>query len=113
MLASSQLLLLYAFRPHDVGLCSQIDRDVANRLRAANENISVGGFVEWLGFVSDRARNQTAFTVVTYACPARPTDRNVARLGELQDALVSGRVPMRRDSAPRERHDRTGIAVVF
>jgi hypothetical protein len=62
---------------------SQINDDVANRLRAANEKVAVGGLFEWLRSVDDRPDNQTAFTVVTNTGAARPPDRNVARLGQL------------------------------
>jgi hypothetical protein len=64
-----------------LGQDSQIDNDVTNRLRAANEKVAIGGFLEWLRFVGDHARDQTALTVVTNAGPTRPTDRNVACLG--------------------------------
>jgi hypothetical protein len=44
---------------------SQIDDDVANWLRATNEKVAVRGLVEWLGFIGDNPRNQTALTGVT------------------------------------------------
>src|SRR5262249_54185225 len=65
---------------------SQIDDDVTTRLRATNEKVAIGGHVEWLRFIRDLARDQTAFAVVTNAAPARPTDGDVASLGQLQDA---------------------------
>ena len=67
---------------------SQIDDDVTDRLRAANEKVAVGGLVEWLWSIADRPRNQTTLTVVTNTGPARPTDRDVARFGQLQNALI-------------------------
>ena len=91
----------------------QIDDDVANRLRAANEKVAVGGLVERLRSVDDRPRNQPALTVVTNTGPARPADRDVARLGQLQDALVGRRLPVRGDAAARERYQRTGVGVVL
>src|SRR6185312_13940231 len=62
---------------------SQIDDDVATRLRTANEYIPVGRSVEWRRVVDDRSRNQAAFTAMTHTGPARPANRNVARFGEL------------------------------
>jgi hypothetical protein len=70
------------------GLASQINDEVTNRLRAANEKVAVGGIFEWLRSVDHRSRNQTALAVVTNTGPARPTDRDVARLGQFQNALV-------------------------
>src|SRR5690348_15131164 len=80
---------------------SQIDDDVDGRLRAADEEVAVGRFFEWLRSIGDRSRNQAALTVVADAGPASPADRDVARLGQLQNALV-GRLPMRGDAAARE-----------
>ena len=40
-----------------LGIPSQIDDDVAVRLRAANENVPVGRFVERLRSVDDHPRN--------------------------------------------------------
>lgn len=60
---------------------SQIDNDVAGRLRAADEEVAVSGLFEWLRSVGDRSRNQTALAVVTNSGPARPADRDVACLG--------------------------------
>jgi hypothetical protein len=57
-------------------------------LGTANEKVAVGGLVEWLWFIGDRPRNQTALTVVTNTGPARPADRDVARFGQLQNALI-------------------------
>ena len=62
---------------------SQIDDEVAARMRATNENIALGRLVEWLGSVDDLPRNQTTLTVMTNTGPTRPTNRNVARLGQL------------------------------
>jgi hypothetical protein len=57
-------------------------------LRAANKKVALGGLVEWLRSVDDCLGNQTTLTVVTNTSPARPTDRDIARLGQLQEALV-------------------------
>src|SRR5262249_32510612 len=79
----------------------------------ANENAAVAGLAECLRSVAARARNQAALTAVTNAGPARPADRNVARLGELQDALVGRRLPVCGDTTARERHQRTSVAVIL
>jgi hypothetical protein len=92
-------------------IASQIDDDVAVRLRAANENVPVGRLVEWLRSIGDRSRHQIALTVVTNTRPARPADGHVARLGQLQNALV-GRLPMCGAAAACERDQRTRVAVV-
>ena|SRR6516162_6273529 len=80
----------------------QIDDDVVNRLRAANECVAIGGSVERFRSIGDLTRHQSAFTGVTNASPARPTDRDVARLGQLQDAFVGRRIPMRSEATARE-----------
>src|SRR5437016_4822549 len=50
---------------------------------------------------------------MTNTGPARPTDRDVARLCQLQNALVGSRLPMRGDATPRERYRGTGVGVVL
>src|SRR6516165_10778005 len=80
----------------------QIDDDVVNRLRAANENVAIGGFVERFRSIDDLPRNQTALTAVTNTSPARPTDRDVAGLSKLQNALVGRGLPMSGDATARE-----------
>ena len=84
-----------------------------NRLRAAHEKVAVGGLVEWLGSVGNRPGNQTTLTIVTNTGPARPADRDIARFGQFQEALVGCRVPVGRDPAARERHQRARVAVVL
>src|SRR5262249_30256306 len=91
----------------------QIDDDIASRLGAANENVAVGGLFEWLRSVDDHPRNQAALTAVTNTGAARPTDRDVARLGQLQNALIGRRLPMCGDATARERYQRTGVGVVL
>jgi hypothetical protein len=91
---------------------SQIDDDIAGRLRATNQKVAIGWFVERFRLVGDRAGNQTAFTVVTNAGSARPTDRDVACLGKFQDALVARRVPVRGNATAREGYQRTRARVV-
>src|SRR4029077_2274597 len=72
-----------------------------------------GRLVEWLRSVDDRPRNQPALTAVTNTGPARPTDRNVARLSQLQDALVGRRLPACSDATARKRYQWTGFRVVL
>jgi hypothetical protein len=67
---------------------SQVDDDVSNRSRTANEQVAVRGLVERFRFIGDRARNQTALAVMADTGPARPADRDVTRLGQLENALV-------------------------
>src|SRR4051812_21501787 len=67
---------------------SQIEHDIAARLRAANEHVALGGLVQRLRSVDDRAGDQPALAVVANAASARPTHRDVARLGQFQDALI-------------------------
>jgi hypothetical protein len=95
------------------GQAPQIDDDVANRFRAANENVAVGRLVEWVWCVDDLPRNQAALTGVTDTGPGRPTDRDVACLGQLQDALVGRRLPVCGDATARERYQRTGVGIVL
>src|SRR5262249_15193131 len=83
----------------EAGQVSQIDDEAVNRLRAANENVACSGLFEWLRSVNDLPRNQTTLTAVTNAGPARPTDRDVARLGQLQNALVGRGFPVCCDAA--------------
>src|SRR5262249_61971564 len=51
----------------------------------------------------DLARNQTAL----------PTDRDVASLGQFQNALVGRHLPVCGEGASRERYQRTGVGVVL
>src|SRR5262249_31170068 len=77
------------------------------------KEVAVGGVIEWLWSIGYRARNQTALAVVTNTGAARPTNRDIASLGQLQDALVGGRLPMGCDAASRERYQRTGFGVAL
>src|SRR2546430_14683228 len=72
---------------------SQIDDDIAGRLRAANEKVAGGRLFEWLGSVDDCPGNQAALTVVTKASAAGPKSRGVARFGQLHNALIFRGVP--------------------
>src|SRR5215472_13237866 len=50
---------------------------------------------------------------MTYTGPARPTDWNVACLGQFQNVLICRRFPMRAHAAPREEDHRTGVCVAI
>ncbi len=50
---------------------------------------------------------------MTNTGPARPTDRDVARLGQLQNALVGRRLPVCGDATARERYQRTCVSVIL
>jgi TMEM175 potassium channel family protein len=89
---TSAILVAFVAPRLGFGLRSQNDDDVANRLCAAHEEIAVGGLVERLRSVHHRSRHQPALTVVTHTGAARPADRNVARFGQLQDAVVGRRL---------------------
>ena len=51
-------------------MCSQINGDVAKRLRAAKENVALGRLVEWLRSIDNLTGNQAGLTVVTDSSPA-------------------------------------------
>lgn len=55
---------------HISGHVSQIEDDVAGRLRAADEKVAVGGLFERLRSVGDRSGNQTTLAVVANPGPA-------------------------------------------
>src|SRR6185437_7923726 len=67
---------------------SQIDDEIARRLRAADQEVALSWLVERLRPVSDRAGDQAALTMVADTGPTRPADRDLACLGQLQDALI-------------------------
>src|SRR6476620_1028923 len=105
--ASRETIRRWCCRDFGIGRrmrASQINDDVVNRLRAAGEEIALGRLVERLRSVHDGAGHETALAVVADASPAGPTHRNVTRLSQFEQTLVSGRVPMRGDPAPRKRH---------
>src|SRR5262249_56988878 len=73
---------------------------------AADEEVAIGWRVERLGRVGNRSRYQAAFARVTDPSPAGPTNWHVARLGELEQALIRRGLPTRCDPAARERDQR-------
>src|SRR5204862_6376264 len=75
--------------------------------------VAIRGLIERLRSVDDLPRNQTALTAMTNTGPARPTNWDVARLGQLQNALVGRGLPVRGDATARERYQRTGVGVVL
>src|SRR6478609_3384428 len=50
---------------------------------------------------------------MTHTGATRPTDRNIARFGQFQNALVGRRLPVCGEAAPRERYQRTGVGIAF
>src|SRR4051795_12331101 len=113
--ASRETIRRWCCRDFGIGgrmRASQINDDVLNRLRAAGEEIARGRLVERLWSVHDRPGHEPALAVVADASPAGPTHRNVTRLGQLQETLVSGRIPMRGDSAPGKRYQLARIGIV-
>src|SRR4051812_35534388 len=92
---------------------SQIYDDVASRLGATNEDVALNRLVERLRPVRDAPRDQTAFTAMTHARPARPADWNVTRLGQLQNARVDRGVPMGGNAAARKGHQRPALRVAL
>ena len=66
---------------------SQVKHDLIPRLGAANQQVAVGRSFEWLWLVADEARNQPAFAGMADPRPARPPHRNIAGLGEFEQAL--------------------------
>jgi hypothetical protein len=81
-------VLQHGMLPINEPTLSQIDDDIADRLRAANEKVAGGWLFEWLGSVDDCPGNQTALTVVTNAGAAGPKGGDVANFGQLQNALI-------------------------
>ena len=55
-------------------LCLQIDDGIANRLRAANQDIAFSGFVEQLRCVGHRPRDQIGIATVAHTTPVCPAD---------------------------------------
>src|SRR5262249_39458285 len=67
---------------------SQIEHDIAVRLRAADQRTPHGWGFDWFGVVVEVAGNERRLAVVADAGAARPTDGYVARLGEFEQARV-------------------------
>src|SRR6266568_4403963 len=85
---------------------SEVEDDVAIRLRAADEEVAFGGRVDWVGHVRDRSRDEAALARVTDPGPARPPDGHIARFCQLEQALVGRGVPTRCDAAAGEGDER-------
>ena len=90
---------------------SQIDNDVTDRMRTADEQIACRRQVERLGLVHDLSRDETAFAAVADARPACPAHRDVARFCQFQHALIGGRIPVGGYAAARERDNGPGLEV--
>ena len=63
---------------------SQIEDDLFVRLRAADEQVTVGRWLQRFGLVSRGARNQSAFTGVAHARAARPSHSYIASLSQFE-----------------------------
>ena len=85
---------------------SQVKHDLIARLGAANQQGAVGRSFEWLWLVADGAGNQSALAAMTDPRPARPPDRNIAGLGEFEQALQR-RIPVDNEAAASERDQRS------
>jgi hypothetical protein len=80
---------------------SQIQRDLAARLGAADQQVAGSRWFEWLWLVADGAGNQPAFAGMTDPCPARPPHRDITCLGQFEQALVR-RIPGNDEATARE-----------
>ena len=88
---------------------SQVDDDVFDRSSAADQDVAFRGRFQRFGVVAHRSGQQCGLAVVAYPGPARPPRRDVARLGEFQQARVR-RAPRCRDATARERDFWTSAA---
>ena len=86
---------------------SQVEHDVARRLGAADQRASLGGGLDRVGAVAEVAGDDGGLAVVADAGAARPADRDVAGLGELEQAGVVV-VPADGEVAAGERDGGTG-----
>src|SRR5262249_38169450 len=66
----------------------QIDDDILDRLRAANEKVAGGRLFERFRSIDNCSGNQSALTVVTNAGSAGPKGGDVARFSQFQNALI-------------------------
>src|SRR5271157_4399488 len=80
---------------------SKIQSDTRVWLGAAYEHVPGSGPLQRLRVVSNRSANQTRHAGMTDSRPARPSDRNVARFRQLQQA-PEFRVPSGGNPATRE-----------
>lgn len=69
---------------------SEIERNVALGLAAADQQIASGRRLDWVRPVGDGAENQSRLAVVTNSGAARPAHRHIARLGQFEQAVECG-----------------------
>src|SRR5690349_9294313 len=67
---------------------SQVEHDLVEWLRAADQRASVGRGFDGVGIVPDIAGDERRLAGMAHTGPAGPADWHVACLGELQDAGV-------------------------
>src|ERR1700735_1649922 len=83
----------------------KIEHDLVVGLGAADEHAAVLRGLERVGPVADLAAHQPGDAGMADAGPAAPPDRDVARLGELEEA-GEGRIPPNGQVAAAERDPR-------
>ena len=77
---------------------SHVEHDLTPRLGAAHQQVALGRLFERFWLVADAAGNQPTFASMTDPRPARPPDRNIAGLGEFEQALqrrIDGQVVLK------------------
>lgn len=86
---------------------SKIERNITLRLAAANQHIAVGGWIDRIGLITHVAGDERRLAGVTDTGAARPSHRQVTRLGKLEQALER-RTPSDIKPAAREGYERSG-----
>src|SRR5580692_4459560 len=89
------------------GPFSQVERNVAARLRAADQHVTIGWIVDRVRRVADLPRYQAGLAGMAHAGTAGPAHRYVAGFCKLQQARVA-LVPAGGQAAARERDLRAG-----
>src|ERR1700722_12002070 len=79
----------------------KIQSDTRVWLGAADEHVPGSGHVQRLRIINNRSGNQTGHAGVTNSSPARPSDRNVARFRQFEQASEF-RIPSGGNPATRE-----------
>lgn len=68
----------------------QVDYDVACRLAAADQHGAFGGRLNRVRLVVDSTDDEPGLAAVAHPGPARPSDGDIARLGEVEEAVKRG-----------------------
>src|SRR6202022_4149562 len=87
-------------------IASEIDRDIAFGLAAADQHVAVGRRLDRVGPIADGAGDEPGLAIVADPGTARPAHRHIARLGELEKALEC-RAPTDIEATARERYQRS------